>query len=57
MNKQTDVNELVREARARQSGDDEGLHVRNAVLWIDVSVVVFVIICAAVTLTVVFRWF
>lgn len=57
MNKQTDVNGLVKEARARQEAEQEALHARNAVLWIDVSVVLWVIICSAVTLTIVFRYF
>lgn len=55
MNKQTPVNAMVEEARARHRAEDEALHVRNAVLVIDVSVVLFVISCSAVILVVLFR--
>ena len=55
MNKQTPVNAMVEEARARRRGEQEALHVRNAVLVIDVSVVVFVMGCIAAVLVAVFR--
>lgn len=49
------IEQLKHEHEVRQEGEKQALHARNAVLVIDVSVVLFVISCSAVILVVLFR--
>lgn len=55
MNGQPNVNEIVREARVRRQAEQEARHVMGAVLVIEISIVLFVVLCSAVILVALFR--
>lgn len=51
----SELGKSAMEAKMRQEAEDEARHAMGAVLWIDLSVVVFVVACAAVVLVILFR--